>query len=178
MYGVNCFTTWHCISPLHPRQRLTPEVSDDISYPSSQPVNPFTPSPSMCAGDRRHAWGPPLYYIYMTSDMHTGQLVRYRARYREGARHIGYWVYRRPEADSTLVRENFEPGVLGRVDIRPERPCVRNTALLLVVGMVCRWQLFILSGGIWCIRWQNITMHGGGPVDNLIALWPYVRPRN
>ena len=74
----------------------------------------------------------------MTSDMHTGQLVRYRARYREGARHIGYWVYRRPEADSTLVRENFEPGVLGRVDIRPERPCVRNTALLLVVGMVCR----------------------------------------
>ena len=144
--------------------------------------NPSTPSPLPRAcvpatdgtrGDLLH-----IIYIYMTSDMHTGQLVRYRARYREGARHIGYWVYRRPEADSTLVRENFEPGVLGRVDIRPERPCVRNTALLLVVGMVCGWQLFILSRGIWCIRWQNITMHGGGPVDNLIALWPYVKPRN
>ena len=33
-----------------------------ISWPSSQPLNPFTPWRSMCAGDSRHAWGAPCIY--------------------------------------------------------------------------------------------------------------------
>ena len=40
----------------------------------------------------------------MSSEKHTGRPIRYRARYREGARHIGWWVYRRPQANNTLVR--------------------------------------------------------------------------
>ena len=42
--------------------------------------------------------------VYMTSNKHAGRLVRYRARFREGARHMGWWVYRRPQADIALVR--------------------------------------------------------------------------
>ena len=40
----------------------------------------------------------------MSSDKHTGRPIRYRARYREGALHIGLWVYRLPQEDNTLVR--------------------------------------------------------------------------
>ena len=65
----------------------------------------------------------------MASDKHTGRPIRYRARNREGARRIEWWVYRRPQADNTIVRGRkifFEPGLLligiNRVDIRREIP--------------------------------------------------------
>ena len=64
MYVVDFSTTWHCLSPLHPQQQLTTKVGDDISLPSSQPLNPSIPSRTMCAGDSRHACGAPCTYIY------------------------------------------------------------------------------------------------------------------
>ena len=52
-------TASHCICPIDQRQQLpiNTQVCDGMSSPSSQPLNLFNPSRSMCAGDS---------YIYIT----------------------------------------------------------------------------------------------------------------
>ena len=77
--------------------------TDDISWPSSRPHNPFTPSRSMCAGDGTHAELLVLYFLCLISLGTYGLLiVRVCTLFRSSYS----WVRWKNEAPTKLMKKN------------------------------------------------------------------------